>query len=50
VVASLIGKDVPDYHYWILGGGAPAFLAFEGPLYVDGPVWRVELVSPRWPK
>jgi hypothetical protein len=50
VFASLIGKDVSEYHYWILGGGAPAFLAFEGPLYVDGPVWRVELVSPQWPK
>ena len=50
VLASLIGKDVSEYHYWILGGAAPAFLAFEGPLYTDGPVWRVELVSPRWPK
>jgi len=23
---------------------------FEGPFFVDGPVWRVELSSPRWPK
>ncbi len=50
VLASHIGKYVPDYHYWILGGGAPAFLAFEGPLYAQGPVWRIELASPRWPK
>jgi hypothetical protein len=50
VLASVIGKKPPDYHYWILDGEAPAFLAFEGPLYVDGPIWRVELTSPRRPK
>ncbi len=48
--ASLVGKDPPDFHYWLLGGEAPTFLAFEGPLYVEGPIWRIELASPRWPK
>jgi hypothetical protein len=47
---TLIGKDVPEYRYWILTEGPPAFLAFEGPLYMEGPVWRVELANPRWPK
>jgi hypothetical protein len=23
---------------------------FEGPFFIDGPVWRIELSSPRWPK
>ncbi len=50
-LASLFGKDIPEYRYWILTAGrAPAFLAFEGPLSMEGPIWRVELASPRWPK
>jgi hypothetical protein len=48
IVASLIGKNPPEYHYWISDEAAPGFLAFEGPLYLDGPVWSVELSSPRW--
>jgi hypothetical protein len=48
-LASLLGRDVPEYRYWILTtGSSPAFLAFEGPLYAEGPIWRVELASPRW--
>jgi hypothetical protein len=39
--ASLIGKKPPTLHYWMTRDEAPAFLAFEGPLYLDGPVWRV---------
>jgi hypothetical protein len=50
VVAPLIGKQPPDSHVWILGGEAPAFVKSEQPLYNDGPVWRIELVSPVWPK
>ena len=49
VLASVIGKEPPDLHYWIVGGSAPAFVKFEGPFYVDGPVWRIELSAPRWP-
>jgi hypothetical protein len=49
-VASLFGKHPPDYHYWISNGEVPAFLAFEGPFYVSGPVWRVELTTPQLPK
>jgi hypothetical protein len=48
--ASLVGKDPPDFFYWLLDGEAPGFLAFEGPLYVEGPIWRIELMSPRWPR
>jgi hypothetical protein len=40
--ASLLVADVPDVKCWIVGGEAPAFLRFEGPLYFMGPVWRID--------
>jgi hypothetical protein len=49
VFASLLGKQPPDSHVWILGGEAPAFVRSEQPLYAGGPLWRIELVSPVWP-
>jgi hypothetical protein len=49
VIAPLVGKQPPDSHVWILGGEAPAFVKAEQPLYTNGPVWRIELVSPIWP-
>ena len=48
LVAPLVGKQPPDTHVWILGGDAPVFVKLEGPLYQDGPVWRIELTSPVW--
>jgi hypothetical protein len=50
LIAPLVGKQPPDSHVWILGGDAPAFVKSEQPLYNGGPVWRIELVSPVWPK
>jgi hypothetical protein len=50
LLAPLLGKQPPDSHVWILGGEAPAFVKSEGPLYLGGPSWRIELVSPAWPK
>jgi hypothetical protein len=50
VLAPLLGKQPPDSHVWILGGEAPAFVKSEQALYVGGPVWRIELVSPAWPR
>ena len=50
LVAPLIGKQPPDSHVWILGGDAPAFVKAEQTLYVGGPVWRIELTSPAWPR
>ena len=47
--ASLFGRMPPDNHAWIVPADVPAFVKFEGPLYMDGPVWRIELASPRWP-
>jgi hypothetical protein len=49
LVATLLGKQPPDTHVWILGGEAPAFVKSEGPLYLGGPIWRIELASPMWP-
>jgi len=49
VVAPIVRKQPPDIHVWILGGEAPAFVKSEGPLYLGGPIWRIELVSPVWP-
>jgi hypothetical protein len=50
VLAPLVGKQPPDSHVWVLGGEAPAFVKSEGPLALGGDSWRIELVSPVWPK
>jgi hypothetical protein len=43
LLAPLVGKQPPDTHVWILEGAAPAFVKSEGPLYLGGPVWRIEV-------
>jgi hypothetical protein len=48
VAAKVIGKDPPDLRYWFALGPVPAFLKFEGPFYVNGPMWRIEMGSPQW--
>jgi len=50
VLASVVGKEPPDLYYWIAAGAVPTFLKFEGPFFVNGPVWRVEPGGPRWSK
>jgi hypothetical protein len=47
--AALKGQTPPNSHLWIVAGDVPAFVRFEGPLYT-GPVWHINLTSPRWPK
>jgi hypothetical protein len=49
-MAHVMGKDPPDTHVWILGGEAPAFIRSEGPMFAEGPIWRIDLVSPTWPR
>jgi len=49
VIAPLVGQEPPDLHVWILYKDVPAFVKFEGSLYAEGPTWRIELTSPRWP-
>lgn len=50
VPATLMGRNPPDNHIWTIMDDVPAFVKFSGPLATGGPVWRVELTSPRWPK
>jgi hypothetical protein len=50
LIAPLIGKQPPDTHVWILQGAAPAFVKSEGPMFLGGPIWRIELASPAWPR
>jgi len=49
-IAPLLGKQPPDINVWILTGEAPAFVKSESQLYLGGPIWRIELVSPVWPR
>ena len=52
-VVHFFGKvlgQLPDkfrYRFWIIHDGIPAFARFEGPLHLMGPVWRIEVLSPR---
>jgi hypothetical protein len=48
VVAKVAGKQPPPIDMWVSAGVAPAFLRSDGPLYEDGPIWRIELASPVW--
>ncbi len=50
LIAPLVGRQPPDSSVWVLGGDAPAFVKSEGPLHLGGPIWRIELVSPVWPR
>ena len=44
-LARLMGKQPADTHVWVLGGEAPDLVKGEGPLYVGGPIWRIQLAS-----
>uniref|UniRef100_C6E442 DUF3108 domain-containing protein n=1 Tax=Geobacter sp. (strain M21) TaxID=443144 RepID=C6E442_GEOSM len=48
--AALLGRTPPDNHIWTITKEVPAFVRFTGPLALGGPIWRIELASPRWPK
>jgi hypothetical protein len=50
IFAKLMGKDVPNVRYWISNAAAPGFMKFEGAMFMKGPVWRIEVASPRWTK
>jgi hypothetical protein len=49
-VAKAVGKQPPPIQFWIAAGSAPIFLKSEGPLFEDGPTWRIELAGPSWPR
>ena len=48
IIAPLIGKQPADTLVWISVGAVPTFVKSEGPQYVGGPIWSIELTSPVW--
>jgi hypothetical protein len=48
LIAPVIGKDPPDLRYWLVSGEVPAFVRFEGAMYLNGPVWRLEMAPVEW--
>jgi hypothetical protein len=50
LMAPMLGKHPPDLHYWLVLGDVPAFVRFEGPMFLHGPVWRLELTTVPLPK
>ena len=50
LLATVVGKQPPEVRIWIAPEPSPVLVRFEGALFVDGPVWRIELSSPRWKK
>jgi hypothetical protein len=48
VIASVIGKDPPDSRYWLATGDVPAFVRFQGAMFLNGPQWRIEMTGPEW--
>jgi hypothetical protein len=49
VLAKLTRQLPPETHVWIITDDVPAFARSAGPMYT-GPVWRIALASPQWPK
>jgi hypothetical protein len=47
-VASAVGKQPPDIHFWVTSGKAPTFLKFTGQLFEGGPIWNIELATVTW--
>ncbi len=50
LVAPLVGKQPKDGSVWIIGGEAPGFVRSESQFYQGGPLWRIELASPDYPR
>jgi hypothetical protein len=50
IFATIAGKEPPDLRYWLTASDVPTFVKFEGPFFLNGPVWRIEIASPRWPR
>ena len=48
LLAPFLGKQPAGFPCVGSGGEAPAFVKSEGPLFLGGPLWRIELVSPIW--
>jgi hypothetical protein len=49
VVAPIVGKEPPDLYFYVVEGEVPTFLRLNGFLFVEGPIWSLDLSSPTWP-
>jgi hypothetical protein len=47
-IAPLIGKAPPTIQIWAIPGDAATFLREEGPIYSEGPLMTIQVVSPSW--
>ena len=50
VGATVVGKQPPDLRYWLASGEVPAFVRFQGAMFLNGPVWRLEMATVDWPR
>jgi hypothetical protein len=50
VIAPLVGKAPPNIQAWVIGGNPPTFARDVAPLYSEGPLMTLQLVSPTWPE
>jgi hypothetical protein len=50
LLAPLLGKQPKDASVWIIGGEAPGFVRSESQFYHGGPLWRIELAAPDYPR
>jgi hypothetical protein len=48
VLTTIVGKQPPSFRMWLTPAPAPALMKFEGPLYADGPTWRITPAGPTW--
>ena len=48
-VCPALGKAPPDIQIWTIGGEATTYARERGPLYPEGPMMTIQLLSPTWP-
>ncbi len=49
MVAPVLGMKPKPTAVWMSGGDVPAFARLEGPTFLGGPEWTVEMAKPSWP-
>ena len=50
VAAKVVGKQPPPMHVWMAARRVPVFLRIQGSFFEDGPICKIELARPSWPK
>ncbi len=49
LLAPVMGMQPKETVVWMSGGEVPAFARLEGPTFLGGPRWTVEMSRPSWP-